>query len=112
MSSIRCTLFMILFTAAGINFSWAGAALVDPGDHSYLPPWMLKETAQSVSAAESEGPLRAARPESTGHPPLPSAKPAPAAAADFMARAAKAKAKIADFMSNIVSRSVRFARGE
>jgi hypothetical protein len=74
----------------------------DSGDHSYLPPWMQATAAQ------------------TGEAEMPSsAKPAPGAASDAAKEpsskspgATRVGAKVYGFVSNLIGKSWRFARGE
>jgi hypothetical protein len=80
----------------------------DEDDHSYLPPWMRNETAAAGDRDEKGARAQA-------QPPVAEAqlvKVTETPSSNFAAKVTQAKAKVANFVSNLFNKSISFAKGE
>lgn len=84
----------------------------DADDHSYLPPWMLANAAQQPADKEIR-PSASSAPESAQAAKLET-KPDPAkdSPKTLDARASLVKNRVFGFVSGLIGKSWRFARGE
>ncbi|MFY9642689.1 MAG: hypothetical protein WCD20_06180 [Rhodomicrobium sp.] len=90
------------------------SSAADSDDHSYLPPWMLANAAQPQGAQihPSAKPAPAPAPWPATAEPAPAPAPAAKETASNNLDPKAAGEKVFGFVSNLIGKSWRFARGE
>jgi hypothetical protein len=105
--------FCLALTISAGSLFVTGASAADKDDHSYLPPWMVGESAAPAKGDENAnaagvqaGSVQPARTE------VQAVETKELNSANLTAKAAGVKTRVVGFVSNLVRRSVRFATGE